>query len=577
MSASPLLSTLRERAGLQPDDLVFTYTDYDVEWHGVTHSVTWSQLYRRVQNLAVQVRDLGQTGDRAVILAPQGLEYIVAFLGSMLAGFTAVPLPLPFPGAHDERGSAVLADTQPAMVLTTARNTDTVAEYLNASNGSPETIAVDSLDLDARGVAGKFNPLPSTAYLQYTSGSTRVPAGVMISHSNIDANFRQLMADYFPLTNGVTPPGTTVVSWLPFYHDMGLMFAVVTPILGGFPSHLTSPVAFLQRPARWVQALARNTASWSAGPNFAFDLVAAKTSDEDMAGLSMADVRGVLSGAERVYPKTLRHFTERFAKFGLREEVLRPSYGLAEGTVYVACRTVVGPPNVVRFDNPALSDGDAVVVEAPNGTPLISYGMPRSPLVRIVDPETCLECPADRVGEIWVNGPNVAEGYWHKPEETAQTFGGVLANPPADVPAQNWLRTGDLGFVTDGEVFIVGRIKDTLIVYGKNHYPEDIEGTVSDITRGRVAAISVTADETEKLVVIIEYKKPRGADDDAAATAMTELKNQLTTAISKAHGLTAADLVLVGPGSLPTTTSGKIRRAACGDLYRGGQFSRLDT
>ena len=575
MSEASVLSTLQERAGLQPDDIAFTYVDYDTDWAGKSEDVTWSQLFRRTQNLAREVATHGTTGERAVILAPQGMDYVTAFLGSMLAGFIAVPLPLPFAGSHDDRVSAVIADTAPAVVLTTSASSEIVHEYVGRASGAENAavIEVDSLDLDARGGGRmRIDGLPEIAYLQYTSGSTRTPAGVIITHSNLDSNFRQLMASYFPTTSGIAPAGTTVVSWLPFYHDMGLVQGIVCPILGGLHGHLSSPMSFLQRPARWLHALAAYPHTWSAAPNFALELAAAKITDEDMAGLDLSGVMGITCGAERIHPTTLKRFADRFAKFGFNSEAFRPSYGLAEATVFVACRTIPGPPKVVNFDAERLAADRAELCKAPGGIPLLSYGAAQSPVVRIVDADTLVEVPEGTVGEIWTEGPNVAPGYWNKPELSEKTFGGVLRDPSPGTPAGPWLRTGDLGFFTDGELFIVGRMKDILIIRGRNHYPEDIESTVSEITRGRVAAISVTAGETEKLVLIIEYRTPRNTEgSDPVESAI----NDVTAAIARAHGLTAADLVLVAPGSIPTTTSGKIRRAACGDLYLGQQFTRL--
>jgi len=578
VSEAFVLSTLQERAGLQPDDIAFTYVDYDTDWDGLPETVTWSQLFRRSQNLAKELARHGSVGDRAVILAPQGMDYIYAFLGSMLAGFIAVPLPLPFAGSHDERVSAVLADTAPAVVLTTSASARIVNEYVGGASGAEQAavIEIDSLDLDAR-PAGRMrlDNLPELAYLQYTSGSTRTPAGVEITHANLDANFRQLMSGYFPRTSGMAPVGMTLVSWLPFYHDMGLVLGVVAPILGGFHGHLTSPMAFLQRPTRWLEALAAHRYTWTAVPNFAMELAAGKVSDEEMAGLDLSGLIGVICGAERIHPATLKRFTDKFSKFGFNPDAFRPSYGLAEATVFVATNTEAGPPKVVNFDNDALANDRAERCEAPTGIPLLSYGIPDSPLVRIVDPETCRECPENVVAEIWTEGTNVSPGYWNKPELTEKTFGGAITDPSPGTPTGPWLRTGDLGFVNDGDMYIVGRMKDILIVRGRNHYPEDIEATVSEITRGRVAAISVTAGETEKLVLIIEYKDRNSAD--GRATHLDGVKNDVTAAIANAHGLTAADLVLVAPGSIPTTTSGKIRRASCGEMYLGQQFTRLDS
>lgn len=577
MQNASVVSLLRERAGLQPDDVAFRYTDYEQDWAGVTETLTWAQLYRRTLNVAHEVKRHGAVGDRAVILAPQGLPYIEAFLGAMQAGLIAVPLSVPAAGSHDERVGAVLADTAPTVVLTTSAAAGTVADYLERPGPAPTpaVIEVDALDLDASASSIRIGGAPDTAYLQYTSGSTRLPAGVMISHRNLQVNFQQLMLDLFPDLNGMAPLDTTIVSWLPFYHDMGLMQGVIIPILSGYRCELTSPIAFLQRPARWIQALAKPGPVFSAGPNFALELALRKTTDADMAGLDLGNVLGIVSGAERIHPATLDRFCNRFAPYNFRDHMMRPSYGLAEATVYVATRNVRAAPAVVHFEPEKLSEGSAERCSAGTGSPLLSYGMPKSPTVRIVDPDTGRECPAGTVGEIWVHGDNVAGGYWQKPEETERTFGGVLAEPSPGTPERGWLRTGDLGFVSEGEMFIVGRMKDLLIVYGRNHYPEDIESTVRGITGGRVAAISVPVDETEKLVTIIELKK-RGDSDEEALRLLDVVKNDVTAAISSSHGLNVADLVLVPPGSIPTTTSGKIRRGACVEHYRRQQFTRLD-
>lgn len=574
MQSSSVVSLLRERAALQPDDVAFRYTDYEQDWAGITETLTWAQLYQRTLNVAHEVKRHGATGDRAVILAPQGLPYIVAFLGAIQAGLIAVPLSVPQPGSHDERVAAVLADTAPSVVLTTSAAAATVGDYLHPA--APAVVAVDALDLDRPNSSSiRISGGPSIAYLQYTSGSTRLPAGVMVSHRNLHVNFQQLMAAYFPDFNGVAPRDTVCVSWLPFYHDMGLMQGVIAPILGGYRGDVTSPVAFLQRPARWIHAMSQTDPVFSAAPNFAFELAVRKTTEDDLAGVELGNIISIVSGAERIHPATLDRFCKRFAPYGFREDMMRPSYGLAEATVYVASRAAGGAPRVVHFEPERLSDGGAQRCPAETGSPLLSYGTPTSPTVRIVDPDTSTRCPAGTVGEIWVSGENVADGYWRKPEDTRRTFGGVLADPSPGTPEGPWLRTGDLGFICEDEMFVVGRMKDLLIVYGRNHYPEDIESTVQRITGGRVAAISVPVDETEKLVTIIEFKRCGDSGEDAKRNLDT-VKNDITAAISNSHGLTVADLVLVAPGSIPTTTSGKIRRAACVEQYRRGQFTRLD-
>jgi fatty acid CoA ligase FadD28 len=578
MMGASIPAVLRERASLQPNDEAFTFIDYEQSWQGVPQTLTWSQMYRRASSIARELRLCGSTGDRAVILAPDGLDYIAAFVGSLQAGRIAVPLSVPQPGVHDERVSSVLRDTSPSVILTTSSVVGDVAEYARSPHGdsSPRVIEVDRLDLDARKPA-RARPVsgPDVAYLQYTSGSTREPAGVMVSNRNLSANFEQMYADYFAEYGRVAPPDTTVVSWLPLYHDMGLLLGVCVPILGGLRTVLMSPVSFLQRPARWMQLLASNPRAMTAAPNFAFELAVRRTTDDDMAGLDLGDVLGILTGSERVHPATLRRFKERFARFGFRDTAMRPSYGLAEATVYVATRRPGDPPEIAHFESEKLSAGHAKRCTNASGTPLVSYGTPRSTTVRIVDPDTLAECPAEKAGEIWVHGENVAMGYWHKPQETERTFGGRLVAPSPGTPEMPWLRTGDLGFISDGELFIMGRIKDLLIVYGRNHYPEDIEATIQEITEGRCAAISVSDAHTEKLVAIIEVKQ-KGDSAEEARARLDAIKGEVTSAISNSHGLMAADLVLVAPGSIPITTSGKVRRSGCVEYYQDDQFTRLD-
>jgi acyl-CoA synthetase (AMP-forming)/AMP-acid ligase II len=578
MSDTSVTGVLRERASLQPDDIAFTFVDYEHDWEGVQHTLTWAQLHRHVHSLAYEIRQRGALGDRAVILASQGLDYVVAFLGSLQAGLIAVPLSVPMAGTHDERVTAVLRDSDPTVILTTSASAALVAEYAVAQGDGPvpAVIEVDTLDLDARRRSLPSREVrPETAYLQYTSGSTRTPAGVMVSHRNLTANFEQIVADFFPDFGKVSPPNTTAVSWLPFYHDMGLMLGLCAPILGGWHTVFTTPLSFLARPARWLRLLASYPQAVTAGPNFAFELAVGRTSDDDLAGYDFGAVLRILSGSERVHDATLRRFAQRFAKFNLPEEALLPSYGLAEATLYVATRGPGNPPKVVSFEPEKLSIGHAKRCANEKGTALVSYGVPACPLVRIVDAETRSECPAGTIGEIWTQGENVCLGYWQKPEQTEYTFGAHIVDASAGTPEGPWLRTGDLGFISEGELFIIGRIKDLLIVRGVNHYPDDIEATIQEITGGRVAAIAVEEDRTEQLVAIIEVKNRNSVDEDEMEK-LRAIKREVISAISQAHGLTAADLVLVPRGSIPITTSGKIRRASCVERYRNHEFSRLD-
>jgi long chain fatty acid CoA FadD26 len=392
---------------------------------------------------------------------------------------------------------------------------------------------------------------------------------VIVSHQNVVSNIEQVVNDYFGEFGGTVPDETSDVSWLPFFHDLGLIMGVCSPVVTGCDAVATSPLAFLAKPASWMQLMARNPLCFSGAPNFAFELAARRTTDADMAGLDLSRVHGILSGAERVHHGTVKRFIDRFAKFGLTEKVIRPSYGLAEATLYVASPPISDRVHTARFDLQRLGAGEAKRCDSGQeaGTELVTYGPPAAYPIRIVDPETGIEQPAGAIGEIWTRGDNVALGYWRKPELTTRVFRARINNPSPGTPAGPWLRTGDLGAISDGELFIMGRLKDLLIVDGRNHYPEDIEATIREITGGRVAAISVVDEASEKLIAIVEVKPSPELD---------QARHTVADAVWKMHNLRVDDLVLVAPGSIPITTSGKIRRSSCGQLYRDGQFDRMD-
>ena len=557
---------IERRAAEQPDDIAYTFYDYESDPDGSAESLTWSELRDRVAVVAEALAKLGAPGERAVVLAPQGLEYVVGFLGAIRAGFIAVPLSVPQPGQHDERVAGAMGDSTPVAVLTTSAIVDDVRKYTQAQSVQrpPRVIEIDALDFFAPANPPVPDDAPKIAYLQYTSGSTRRPAGVSMTHDNITANLDQAFPDYLAAL-GVAPRDLTVVSWAPFYHDMGMIVGVFIPLYSGCPAVLMSPVSFLQRPIRWMRHLAAHPNAFTAGPNFAYEVVMSRTTDDDMAGLDLSRVAVMINGAERVRGSTVRRFNERFARFGLPDAAMRTTWGMAEATVYVASSPGGRPPAEVRFDTDTLTAGRAEPCAA-GGSELVSHGPPRACDFRIVDPDTRVEKAAGEVGEIWVHGPQVAAGYWRNPELTEQVFNGQLAG---GTPSGPWLKSGDLAVMFDGELYVIGRMKDLLIVDGRNHYPDDIETTVSALTGGRVAAISVSGATGEQLVVVAELKsKDSGV--------LRNLKPKVSAAISKAHGVRVADLVLVGSSSIPVTTSGKVRRSASKERYRSGEFSRLD-
>lgn len=576
---SSIPSMLAERAEQEPDAPAYTFLDFDVDPAGYAETVSWAQLRRRAQTVAAELlASGGSPGDRVAILAPQSLEYIVGFYGTLEAGMIAVPLPVPMFGATDERVAAALQDSAPTAILTTSAAVGSIAASLRELRGAqPVVIEIDALDFDAEpNLPPAPGTLTKTAFLQYTSGSTRTPAGVMVGHANAIANMRQMASDTFAHNEGGVPPeDITLVSWMPFYHDLGLLGTVVYPMVLGLPSVLMSPMAFLAKPSRWMQQVAKYNNAFTGGPNFAYELAARRTSDEDMAGLDLSRVHTLCFGAERIHANTMRRLIDRFARFNLPAHALRPGYGLAEATVYLTSSTPGTPPPTARFDYAKLAEGSAEPAGEDGGVEMVTCGVPRACTVRVVDPDTHLERPPGQVGEIWAHGPNITGGYWRNPQATEKTFGAKLANPSPGTPEGPWLRTGDLGVISDDELYVVGRIKDLLIVDGRNHYPDDIEQTIQEFTGGRVAAISVPDDNTEQLVAIAEFRN-KGATEEEVAERLHDVKRKVTAAVSKAHGLRIADLVLVPAGALPITTSGKIRRSSCAELYRQGGFDRLD-
>ncbi|WP_137149072.1 AMP-binding protein [Mycolicibacterium sp. CR10] len=563
-------AALADRARQQPDDVAYTFIDYDSDPDGVADSLTWSEVHTRAQVIAEKLAKCGSPGDRAVILAPQSLDYVVAFLGAIQAGFIAVPLSMPLFRQHDERVSAVMDDATPVAVLTTSDVIEDVKKYgQEAKQRALKFIEVDTLDFDSPVKPAQAVSLPKAGYIQYTSGSTRTPAGVVVTHRNIAENMEQILPDFFEAYDE-PPSDLTIVSWLPLYHDMGLLVGVFLGMRMGRPTVLMSPIAFMMKPARWIQQLALNPSTFTAAPNFAYELAVKRSKDEDLDGLDLSGVVVMINGAERVHGGTLRRFNGRFGPYGLPESAMRPSFGLAEATVYVTSSPGGQAATSVWFDYEKLAVGHAERCADGTGSEHIGLGRPRSTTVRVVDPETETENPAGKIGEVWLHGPHVAGGYWHNPQLTEALFAGQLKEATAGTPQGPWLRTGDLGVLFDEELFIVGRIKDLLIIDGRNHYPDDIEGTVAEFTGGRVAAISIPDDPSERLVVVAELKKKI----DPAL--LESVKQEVTAAVSRTHSVRLDDLMVVAPGSLPLTTSGKVRRASCVELYNSDGFSRLD-
>ncbi len=576
-----LVGCLTRAAVLTPECPAFTYVDFAVESKGRHITVTWAELDHRVRVMAEVLFRAGVTGERVAVVAPQGLEYVIGFLGALRVGAVAVPLFPPSLPGHDQRLASALIDARPACLLTTGGEQAAIADFC-ADKGLPDvprTIVTDGPEFAeaAAGLASgtaSLRPGPeSCAYLQYTSGSTRTPSGVEITHANIVANARQALQAF-----DIHRDRNHVVSWLPFFHDMGLVLAVALPIVGGIHSVVTDPLAFVQQPARWLRLLADHRGAVTAAPNFAYDYCARRVKDEDRLGLRLHHVAVMINGSEPIRSDTLTGFQRAFAASGVRPEAMRPSYGLAEATVFVSTSPTGEVPRVTAFDRELLGRGTARPVTgaaAVTVTELVACGRPVGQEVVVADAETCRRLPDGEVGEIWVRGPNVARGYWHSPDRSAETFAAVLVDDPSISAGTTgrWLRTGDLGVLCDGHLYVTGRIKDLIIVDGTNHYPQDIEATVQEahaiIRYDHVAAFALTVDGEERLVIVAEHSRhiaDPGAERDVAARAAR-------AAVAVGHGTPVHDFVLAPPGTVPRTSSGKVARSACRQLYLAGTWS----
>ncbi|MDX3644708.1 fatty acyl-AMP ligase, partial [Streptomyces sp. MB09-02B] len=559
---------VRHWAETTPDRRAFTFVDHPApQSRGVHRTLTWRRLDLRVRAVAARLAAEAGAGERVAVLCPQGTEYVTAFLGALAAGLVAVPLyPPGLPGQGD-RLSAVLADASPAVVVTTSQVLDGVVELCEGR--AVRVVAVDRIPDSA---ADDERP-PSTAdptavaYLQYTSGSTRTPAGVEITHANVVANGRQALSAY-----GADAHPATCVGWLPLYHDMGLVLSVAAPVVRGLLSVLMDPVAFLHEPVRWLRLLAAHPRALSAAPNFAYDYCASAVTEAQKTGLRLDGVMALINGSEPVRPGTADRFHAAFAAQGLVPETHCPSYGLAEATVFVSAARPGEPLRGFALDRDALASGKALPArpEDPRAVLLAGCGTPAGQRVRIADPVTRVALAEGEVGEIWVQGPNVGRGYRNQDQQTRRVFGARLADA-ASGPGE-WLRTGDLGTVLDGQLLVTGRLKDLIVIDGRNHYPQDVEATAQEahpaVRRDRLAAFGVPGGTGERVVVVAEHARAVPlADIDVPALVRT-----VRAAVSARHGLRLADVVLVPPGSVPRTSSGKVSRASTRERYLAGAF-----
>jgi amino acid adenylation domain-containing protein len=563
--ASTLVELLRERAQREPDFGLYTFL---VDGEEQEDRLTYAALDRRARAIAARLAEL-PPGTRILLLYMPGLEYIAAFFGCLYAGMVAVPV---YPPRHDRsllRLQAIAVDAQAAAGLLRMEHLELLRQFYPLAPALERLswIATDEIDDHA---ADAWAPprlsSASLAFFQYTSGSTSLPKGVTLTHRNLLHNLEAIRRCFRQDRT------SRAIIWLPPYHDMGLIGGILQPLYTGYPAVLMSPMDFLQQPLRWLQAISRHRGTTSGGPDFAYALCARKIRPEQCEGLDLSCWRVAFNGAEPIRPDTLDRFTRAFGPVGFRREAFYPCYGLAEATLIVSGSEVGQAPRVESFDGPALQRGEALPVEAEHAEarPLVSSG--RNVLegrLVVVDPQTFALRRDGEIGEIWVSSESVAGGYWGQPETTGQTFHARLR----DSGEGPFLRTGDLGFLRDGELFVTGRAKDLIIIRGLNHYPQDIERTVEQshpaVRPGSGAAFSVEADGAEQLVVVYEAAVQR------AESGLDEVIGAIRRAVTEQHELVAHAVVLIEPGSVPKTSSGKIQRHACRAAFLAGELQAL--
>lgn len=555
-----LSDVLHRRATTEPDRLAFRFLADGTGEH--VEDWTYRRLAEHAAVVAADLRQRRPAPRRVVLALDPGLHYVAALYGILQAGATAVPAFPPTGRRTLERFAAIVRDCAPDVVLAdrrVGRRVEQVEAALPAGARRPLWTLLDE-DYFADAGGHELTPAPADpALLQYTSGSTGDPKGIVLTHANLMANCVALAA-----STGVEADRVGC-SWLPPYHDMGLMGTIMLAVHGGWPLVMLTPAHFVQRPYRWLKAVTDNRVTISVGPNFAFDLCVSGIDDDELATLDLSSLRQVFCGSEPVSRSTLDRFRDRFTPRGYDEAALIPCYGLAEATLFVAGGRGGTAVRAEQVDRAALERGEVVPATGEGAGTVVSCGeVALGHEVAIVDPRARRRRPPGRVGEIWVRGPSVAAGYLDRPEQTAATFAARLDGE--DGPG--WLRTGDLGFQRDGDLFVTGRMDDVIVIAGRNLHPQDIERTVAGVHERlrRSAAFATGGADGAEMVVVAEY---RGTPRELAAEGAA-LRASVLAAVTREHGVRPRDVLVAPVGAIPTTTSGKVRRAATRTAYAAG-------
>ncbi len=570
---STIVDVLLDKSVHQPHQIAYTFL---ADGENESGSCTYQELDLQARAIAVQLLTKVKPGDRALLVYPYtaGLEFIAGFLGCLYAGVIAVT---DYPRQHIKSLTQYqdrIVDCQAAIALTTQEFADRVKGLLITNPSlalklkALPWIASDQVDLDLASQWQKPQITSDTlAYLQYTSGSTGQPKGVMITHGNILHNSEVIYQSFGH------HPETRILMWLPMFHDMGLIGGVMQPLYTGLPAVLMSPIALAQKPFLWLQAISKYKITTSGGPNFAYDLLCQKVTDEQRASLDLSHWSVAFSGAEPVRAETLAKFAELYEPCGFKKEAFYPCYGMAEATLFITGGNAQNYPTISHLDQIALTEDKVVAIapDHPNSKAVVSCG--RTWLgdeIIIVDPETKIECASDRVGEIWAAGKGIGIGYWQRQEQTQNTFQATLV----DNPNKTYLRTGDLGFIKDGELYITGRIKDMMILWGRNHYPQHIEETVETchpaLRLNHGAAFSIEINGEEQLVIAHEINR-----SDLRNLNAEEVIGAIRLAVGEQNLANVFAVALLKTGSIPKTSSGKIQRRACQSMFLDGSLSTV--
>ena len=558
---STLVQLLQYRSTNQPNQIAYTFIP---DKNLAPASLTYQQLEEKAKAIATKLQRLNLEGKRVLLLYPPGIEFLTAFFGCLSAKVIAIPAPPPDPLRLKRtlpRLQAIAKDAKVSLVLTVSRFLEQFATQLLELSDlqwlpSDKISDCQFLDWQEPSLTGD-----TLAYLQYTSGSTANPKGVALDHHNVLHHSQYVKQAWNYTSDSVS------VTWMPYFHDYGLIDGLIQPLYSGIPCYILSPMGFIKNPVRWLDAISRYKATHSQGPNFAYDYCVRHITPEQISRLDLSSWRTASNGAEPINPETVENFIRVFAPCGFRPEALYPAYGLAEATLVVATKSHGEAPKIAAVAESIFKNQPEI---SPQKKSVVSCGVPVAGMkVVIADPKTMTQCHNEEVGEIWVSDPSVARGYWQNPEATRSTFQAYLA----DTNEGPFLRTGDLGFIQDGELFVIGRLKDLIVVRGANYYSQDLEWTVERshqaIRRGNCAVFSVEVEGKEQIVVLAEVER--------WSSNRQEIIEAIRQAVAEEHELEVYAVSLIKRGSIFKTSSGKIQRQVCRQAFLSNNLAVVES